>query len=131
MKNEISVLLVEPGKVPRMITIGADLKSMQDIVGGYIEAIYPFDDDVALVCNEEGKLLGLPLNRDLRDEYGGVTDIIAGMFFICGVNENSFTSLPRDLESKYKSEFYVPVKFIRQGTHIRIEDYPSKSLPKI
>ena len=36
--------------------IDSDLKSLQHEVGGYIEAIYPYEDPVALVCNEEGKL---------------------------------------------------------------------------
>ena len=37
---------------------------------GYIEAIYPYDDPVALICGEEAKLEGKPLNRALRDEDG-------------------------------------------------------------
>ena len=47
-------------------------ESLQHEVGGYIEAIYPCEDPVALVCNEEGKLEGLPLNRALRDEDGDI-----------------------------------------------------------
>ena len=35
-------------------------------------AIYPYEDPVALVCNEEGKREGLPLNRALRDEDGDI-----------------------------------------------------------
>ena len=55
-----------------MKEIDSDLKSLQHEVGGYIEAIYPYEDPVALVCNEEGKLEGLPLNRALRDEDGDI-----------------------------------------------------------
>jgi len=62
-KNKLKVLFVEPNKVARFIEIEDDLKVMQDIVGGYIAEYLPFDDDVALVCNDEGKLDGLPLNR--------------------------------------------------------------------
>lgn len=62
----IEVLMVEPGQYPRMEKIGSDLASMQKAVDGYIQAIYPFDDDeVALVCDEEAKLMGKPLNRAL------------------------------------------------------------------
>ena len=50
----MEVLLVEPGKEARIAEIGGDLKSLQAAVGGYIEATYPFDDSVALVCNDEG-----------------------------------------------------------------------------
>ena len=52
--------------------------SLQHEVGGYIEAIYPYEDPVALVCNEEGKLEGLPLNRAPRDEDGDIYDVVAG-----------------------------------------------------
>ena len=109
----MNVLLVEPQKAPHEAEIGNDLKSMQNAVGGYIEAIYPYDDPVALVCNEEGKLDGLPLNRKLEDY-----DIIAGTFFICGLSEDNFDSLPPDLMAKYKDEFAQPEQFMRLGGHI-------------
>ena len=64
----MEVLLVEPGKEARIAEIGGDLKSLQAAVGGYIEATYPFDDPVALVCNDEGKIMQMPLNRALRGE---------------------------------------------------------------
>ena len=80
IKKVIRVLLVEPGKKSRAVFIDTSLKSMQTIVGGYIEAAYPYKEEVALVCNEEGKLLHLPWNRPL-----GGYDIIAGTFFLCGI----------------------------------------------
>ena len=58
--------------------------SPEAAVGGPIQAIYPFPEPVALICHEEGKLLGLPLNRALRDKDGEIYDIIAGPFFLCG-----------------------------------------------
>ena len=70
--GKLTVVVVEPEKAPRIADVGSDLKSLQDMVGGYIEAIYPFDDPVAIVCNEEAKLEGLPLNRALRDEDGDI-----------------------------------------------------------
>ena len=70
--STIAVLIVEPGKEPYVKEIDSNLKSLQHEVGGYIEAIYPYEDPVALVCNEEGKLEGLPLNRALRDEDGDI-----------------------------------------------------------
>ena len=68
--STIAVLIVEPGKEPYVKEIDSGLESLQHEVGGCIEAIYPYEDPVALVCNEEGKLEGLPLNRALRDEDG-------------------------------------------------------------
>ena len=109
----MNVLIVEAGKAPREAEIGSSLKDMQEIVDGYIEATYPYDDPVALVCNEEGKLIGLPLNRKIEDY-----DIIAGTFFICGLNEDNFDSLPPDLMAKYKEKFAQPEQFMRLGKRI-------------
>lgn len=109
----MNVLIVEPGKVPREAEVGDGLKVMQDIVGGYIEATYPYDDPIALVCNEEGKLTGLPLNRKIEDY-----DIIAGTFFICGLREDNFVSLLPDLMKKYKDKFAQPEQFMRLGRNI-------------
>jgi len=109
----MNVLIIEPEKAPREAEIGGDLKSMQEIVGGYIEAVYPYDDPIAIVCNDEGKLNGLPLNRKLEDY-----DIIAGTFFICGLNEENFASLPPDLMAKYKEKFAQPEQFMRIGRQI-------------
>ena len=124
MKNEIRVLLVEPQKYPRMITVRNSLEALQETVGGYIEAIYPFDDNVAIVCNDEGKLNGSALNRALRDDNGGVYDIIAGTFFVCGLGDEDFDSLPESLESKYESLFHTPETFVNVGGRIRVVTIP-------
>lgn len=50
-KSTLTVLMVEPGKAPYQAAIGADLKSLQQVVGGYIESIAPYDDPVAIICN--------------------------------------------------------------------------------
>ncbi|MGE4486056.1 MAG: DUF3846 domain-containing protein [Oscillospiraceae bacterium] len=109
----MNVLIIEPGKVPREAEIGNGLEALQKVVGGYIEATYPYDDPVAIVCNEEGKLNGLPLNRRIEDY-----DIIAGTFFICGLCEGDFDSLPPDLMAKYKNKFAQPEQFVRLGRNI-------------
>ena len=57
-----------------MKEIGEELEDLQHEVGGYIEAVYPFEDEVAIVCNEEGKLEGLDLNRSLRGDDGEIYD---------------------------------------------------------
>ena len=66
--NKISVLLIEPYKYPKMIEIDDTLEAMQKVVGGDIEEYMPFDDDVAIICNEEGKVNGLPPNRAIYAE---------------------------------------------------------------
>lgn len=89
-KDTMTVLVVEPMKEPYIKDIGTDLKSMQSAVDGDIQAIYPYDDLVAIVCNEEGKINGLPLNRAVYDEDKTMIDIIAGTFLITGLTEDNF-----------------------------------------
>lgn len=113
MINGLEVLLIMPGKPPTPIVVTNTLENLQSLVGGYIEAIYPFEDPVALVCNEEGKLNGLPLNRALRDNTGKIFDIIAGTFFICGLGDEDFCSLSDQLQEKYYQQFLYPELFIR------------------
>lgn len=91
------------------------LESMQKFVGGTVQAIYPFDDPVAIVCNEEGKLIGLEYNRALRDEDGAVYDIICGPFFVCGLGADDFVSLPEQLIEAYAKRFAHPELFVRVG----------------
>ena len=93
----MKILFVEPGKEAQPAEIQGDLKEMQAIVGGRIEALYPWADPVALICNDEGKLLRLPLNRALEDY-----DVIAGNFFICGIEGDGFVSLSDPLMIKYQ-----------------------------
>ena len=120
--NQIRVLMIEPGKPPEMREISDTLPSMQEAVGGYIEEYMPFDDDVALVVNEEGKINGLPLNRAIRSEDGSLQDIIAGPFFICSapVESESYQSLTPEMEKKYKEKFRNPERFYMtdQGIHV-------------
>ena len=109
MQNRITVLIVEPSKSPRITEIPNTLESLQQIVGGYIQALYPFADPVALICNEEGKLLGLPWNRPLFDEDWQIYDIIVGTFIIAGLTEDDFGSLSAELIEKYSKHFDIPI----------------------
>ena len=111
----MKILLIEPGKQPVLKEIDGALKSMQEVVGGTIQALYPFEEPVALICNDEGKLLGLPLNRALRDEKGRIYDIVAGTFFLCGAPEESdcLESLPDKLMGRYQQKFASPEIFCR------------------
>lgn len=111
----MTVLAVMPGKKPMKIELDGNLESMQAFVGGTIQAIYPFDDPVAIVCNEEGKLMGMEYNRSLRDEKGEVYDILCGPFFVCGLGEEDFASLPEDLEESYFKLFEHPELFVKIG----------------
>lgn len=118
--GKLAMLLIEPCKVPKSIEISKEddksLHEMQKLVGGYIETLYPFDDDdeVAIICNDEGKINGLPLNRAIRDKSGEIIEIIAGNFLIAyaPAASGSFRALPKQLIKKYTEKFKKPERFI-------------------
>ena len=116
--EKITVLVVEPRKEPYVKEIDPGLHSLQAEVGGDIGAAYPFRDPVALVCNDEGKLIGLDLNRGLRDENGELYDIMAGTFLVVGLGEEDFASLSPELAQKYMEHFRQPEQFISLGGQI-------------
>lgn len=127
-EGPITVLVVEPGKEPYAKQIDPGLKSLQDEVDGWIEAVYPFEDPVAIVCNEEGKLNGLPLNRALIDDDSGeIYDIVAGTFLVTGLTEDNFGSLTDDQIKKFSDRFRHPEAFLQMGNHIIriIQDVPT------
>ncbi len=107
--NPIKVLVVEPGKDPYVQEIDGSLKSMQALVGGYIETVPILDEPgpapAEIVCNEEGKLLGLTPNRLLKDSRGVPYDVVCGTFFVAGVNDGDFASLTDAQIALYKSKY--------------------------
>lgn len=116
----MTILIVEPGKIPARRAIEGTLESMQSIVDGLIQAIYPFDEPVALVCNEEAKLTGLPPNRALRDKDGNLYDIICGTFFLCAAPPDSehFESLTDEQIARYTQVYRRPELFLRMGEEL-------------
>ena len=116
----MKVLLVEPLKEPYMKEIPDKLEDMQKLVGGFIEAVYYFKEPVAVVCNEEGKINGLPLNRAIYNDEGKLTDIIAGTFFVAGIGKESFDSLPEEFEKQFTKRFKYPEYFIRINDEIKV-----------
>jgi len=118
--SKITVLVVEPLMEPYVKEIDSGLKSLQKEVGGYIQAVYPFEEPVAIICNEEGKLNGEPLNRALRDEDGHVYDIVAGTFLIAGLSEDNFCSLSQAHIEQFTQEFKAPEMFARANGRILV-----------
>ena len=101
----MNVLIVEPDKRPYPKEIGNDLKSMQEVVGGYIETL-TLERNVVLVLNEEGKLIPLKKNRLISN--GINSDILMGTFFVAGTDdEGEFTSLTNAQMEKYNKQFYT------------------------
>lgn len=111
-EKNLRVVLLEPGKLAKAAVIESGLKNLQKTVGGYIEAMYPFEEEVCIICNEEGKLLGLPANRAVFCD-GQITDIIAGTCFICSCGEEDFGSLTEEQQQRYMKLFQYPERFLR------------------
>lgn len=119
-KNMLRVIVCRLDEYAEVVEIEDRLEAMQEIVGGLIEEYMPWDDEVAVICNEEGKMNGLPLNRAIRDEYGVIQDVIAGDFFICyaPIESERFLSMPPELEEKYLKKFEKPERFYRDNGFI-------------
>ena len=123
--EKISVILVEPGRYPKLIEIEDTLEAMQSLVEGDIEEYMPFEDEVAIICNDEGKLLNLPLNRTLRDSNGAIYDIVAGTFFLCAapVDSDCFESLTDEQSQTCLERFAMPERFIKANGDIFVLPY--------
>lgn len=109
--SKIKVLMVEPHKLPKVTMLDRNLDALQKAVSigaesqGLIE-IMPLENNVCLLCNEEGKLIGLEGNRRLG------RDIIAGTFYICGNSKSgALCSLSEENIRKYTILFSLPETF--------------------
>lgn len=132
MKEEtIKVIMLQPGKLAKAVEIDASLEGMQRAVGGgLIEAVYPFDEEVCLVCDEEGKINGMRPNRALYDEDHEMIDIICGPAFICDCSGENFASLSDAQLEKYGKQFRFPETFFRTGDGIKAVPYNPKDMER-
>lgn len=131
----MNVLVVEPGYAPYEKEING-LSEMQALVGGLIQPIYPFEERVAVVSNEEALYMDLPFNRSMERGYGGVF----GTFFVCGIGESDFISLTPEQVQRYKQKFHHAEILLgargNEAVTLKVEpkrcrpDHPQKSPPK-
>ena len=106
-EKKIKVVLLEPGKLARTAEIGTSLEDLQKIVDGLIEAYYPFEEQVCIVCNEESKINGMRPNRSVKND-GVMVDFIFGPAFICDCRGESFDSLSDEQLVRYTKMFRYP-----------------------
>lgn len=107
-EKKIKVVLLEPGKLARTAEIGTSLEDLQKIVDGLIEAYYPFEEQVCIVCNEESKINGMQPNRSVKNEDGVMVDFICGPALICDCRGESFDSLSDEQLARYTKMFRYP-----------------------
>lgn len=110
--EKITVLVLEPMKKPYVKEIEHTLENLQKEVGGSIEAVYPFEDKVAIICNDEHKFNGMPMNRCLRDQDGEIYDILGGNLLVVGLTEYDFGSLTPEQVEKFSDYFQTPEMFM-------------------
>lgn len=82
-----------------------DLKTLQEIVEGHIETVPTVmstgwrkekDVGLTLIINEEGKLLGLPVNQTATDMAAIYNDVIVGNAILMGTTEEDFIGLTKE-----------------------------------
>lgn len=98
MKEDLRILMVEPRKAPYEASVPHELTAMQQAVGGLIEVVRN-GDGTLIICNEEGKLLGMEGNRRIPG------DVLAGPFFVVGDAGETFRSLTDEELERYKERF--------------------------
>jgi len=108
-ETDLQVLRIEPGEAPEPVTMPNTLQAFQKAVGGYIELLY-LEDGICLVCNEEGKLIGLSANRHVAG------DTIAGAFLIVGEADGEFCSLSQEDAAYYAEQFAEPIQSCGEST---------------
>ena len=129
MKSTIRVVMCEPGRIAKITDIGTDLDSLQKAVGGFIETYYPFEEEMCIVCNDEGKLNGMSPCRAIFDDEHKIQDIIFGPFFICDCSTDEFRSLSTEQLERYVKMFANPERYFRMDGEIKAMPYvPSNEM---
>ena len=132
LENKIKVILCRAGEIAKVVEIEDKLETFQKLVGGYIEEYMPFEDEVALICSDDAKMIGASLNRAIRDHENRIFDVVAGDFFICYAPAESekFLSLPTDLCDKYLEIFKWPEQIILKNNGITAYPYNPETRAK-
>lgn len=128
----ITVVMCQPDKLAEVVEIGTEPRDLQEAVGGGFFQTYYFsqDEEVCIVCNDEGKINGMPLNRSVKTD-GKVVEILAGPFFICDCSTTNFGSLSKEQQDKYMKMFKYPEMFFKVWNEIQAIPYnPDKMREK-
>lgn len=99
----MKILLIRDKANPVLRCVPHDLYIFQQLVGGRIEVVEPFDDDIVLVCDESGRNNGKAVNRVINDHMD-----ICGDFFLCGHDNEGLSDIPIELLEKYYTRFRLP-----------------------
>lgn len=119
----IRVVYVEPGKPAEVRDVDPSLQGLYKLLDtDMIECVYPFEEPVCLICDENGKIHSRPLNRALRDEAGDIYDVVAGPFIVCGIEDGDFVSLSLEEQVKLQKHYLRAEGFLLLGGRIHVFD---------
>ena len=129
--EKIRLLEIAPLERPKLIEVEHTLENLQELVGGTVQAVYPWDEPAALLCDDDGKAKGYPANRILEDDEGNPYDIVVGTFYICGLGLEDFASISDELAAKFTERFQYPEMFMRsENDHVIMFRMGSGEAPK-
>ena len=131
--EKITVLVVSVGKYPKVVDIPNTYEGMKKLVGGGLDEYMPFDENIALVCNREGKMNNLPMNRAVYFENSDkISDIIHGDFFLANSNVDAekYESLSPEQIEKYRNLFKYPERFTETEHGYTAEKYTPQRADK-
>ena len=128
MKDDIIVIVVEPGCFPYYRRLENSVEAMQELLGGPLEIYSPEPGTAIVMLQDAMANEGTVLNRGIRNYKGsdpsliaysdisflaGTTiSVIGGIFLLCGLDESGFCTLPDQKMEALKSRFYYPETFI-------------------
>ena len=113
-ETTVKAVKVESGMTPCVVDLGTDLDSLQKAVSigaadqGLIEFVY-LEDNISIICNEEGKLIGLAPNRRLGD------DILCGVFYVVAENEDGELISLTSVQQEHYSRMFERIEYIDQA----------------
>ncbi len=134
MTEKIRVLYIAPMEKPKLMTIDHTLEKLHELVGGYIDVMYPWpeSDKVGLIVNDEGKVNGSMPNRCLLNDDDSIYDVIFGTFLLTGLTETDFGSLSDEMAEKYSTKFAHPEMFFKSADNkVMCIKLGSTELPRI
>lgn len=120
--GRIPVLLVDQLEEPYFTSVRSNLHEYQRIVKGNIEIVScPDLKGIDIICNEEGKVMSLPLNRSLTDNHE-VYDIVAGTMILATNNSDGETiGLTEDQICAGYDYFKLPQIFVLSDEEGEVE----------
>lgn len=119
MEKQIKVLICRTGKKAELAEIKNQKEEMEKIVGGLIDPVFLYTNNIMLVCNDEALIRGLPKNiafgytdkqgiLERKEHRGMITSIVHGDCIFCSYDDGQMAcSLSDEQVELLKNSIYV------------------------